>query len=236
MSDAFQLSRTCRDFRTSQASRRGFLHAGVLGTAGLSLASLLRGEAAAATTAAKSPPAKAAGGKKLNNVIILWMRGGPSHIDMWDPKPDAPEEFRGEFGTISSKVPGIQLTDMLPKTAAIMDKWSIVRSLHHGDAGHSYRRPDVLHRLWAGSRSVGKRRPQLRLDRGRATGQAESRTAGLCDDSQDGPRHRLGLSGRREQTVRDPGRPGSAGAVPGRRISPWPKGSRSVGSATGGNC
>jgi hypothetical protein len=49
------------------------------------------------------------------------MRGGPSHIDMWDPKPDAPEEFRGEFETIRTKVPGIQLTDMLPKTAACMD-------------------------------------------------------------------------------------------------------------------
>ncbi|MDX1947296.1 MAG: DUF1501 domain-containing protein [Pirellulaceae bacterium] len=137
MSDAFDLNRACRDFRATDASRRGFLHAGVLGTAGLSLAGLLRGEAAGAAVAAKNPPAAAAGNKKLNNVIILWMRGGPSHIDMWDPKPDAPEEFRGEFGTINSKVPGIQLTDMLPKTAAITDQWSIVRSLHHGDAGHS---------------------------------------------------------------------------------------------------
>jgi hypothetical protein len=75
--------------------------------------------------------------QREKSVIILWMRGGPSHIDMWDPKPDAPVEYRGEFGTIGTNVPGIQLTDMLPKTASIMDKWSIVRSLFHHDAGHS---------------------------------------------------------------------------------------------------
>jgi hypothetical protein len=77
------------------------------------------------------------GTARTNNVILLWMRGGPSHIDMWDPKPDAPLEYRGEFGTISTSVPGIQLTDMLPQCASIMHKWSIVRSLYHADAGHS---------------------------------------------------------------------------------------------------
>ncbi len=65
------------------------------------------------------------------------MRGGPSHIDMWDPKPEAPAEYRGEFGTISTSVTGITLTDMLPMSARIMHKWSIIRSLHHHDAGHS---------------------------------------------------------------------------------------------------
>ncbi len=117
----------------ARLSRRGFVHAGVLGTAGLSLANLLRSDAAAS----EQRGTHLARSKQKNNVIILWMRGGPSHIDMWDPKPDAPEEFRGEFSTINSAVPGIQLTDMLPKTAKIMDKWSIVRSLNHQDAGHS---------------------------------------------------------------------------------------------------
>lgn len=65
------------------------------------------------------------------------MRGGPSHIDMWDPKPDAPAEYRGEFGTISSTVPGVQLIDLLPRCAAAMQTWSIIRSLTHGDPGHS---------------------------------------------------------------------------------------------------
>jgi hypothetical protein len=127
MSDPLDLSRTCRSFR-SAVSRRGFLHAGLLGTAGLSLSQLLAHEAAAAP---------ASGAKRANNVILLWMRGGPSHIDMWDPKPDAPAEFRGEFGTMNTSVAGIQLTDMLPRSAAVMDQWSIIRSLNHGDAGHS---------------------------------------------------------------------------------------------------
>src|SRR5260370_19992809 len=56
---------------------------------------------------------------------------------MGDTKPDAAAEFRGEFGTMNTSVAGIQVTDMLPMSAKIMDKWSIVRSLNHGDAGHS---------------------------------------------------------------------------------------------------
>jgi hypothetical protein len=116
----------CSEFReTLSPSRRSFVKAGVLGAAGLSLAELLRLESRANTP------------KRLNSVIILWMRGGPSHIDMWDPKPDAPAEFRGEFGVMNTNVAGIQLSDMLPMCARVMDKWSIVRSLHHGDAGHS---------------------------------------------------------------------------------------------------
>src|SRR3954470_19416896 len=109
MSDIWNLSRTCPQFRrlaASQATRRGFLHAGVVGTAGLPLSQLLRAEAAAASKPVQE--------RAKNNVIILWMRGGPSHIDMWDTKPDAPAEFRGEFGTINTNVAGIQLTDMLP--------------------------------------------------------------------------------------------------------------------------
>jgi hypothetical protein len=120
--------RSCSDFRRSlRIGRRGFLQAGALGS-GLSLSGLLQQEA----TASPATPSVAS-----KNVIILWMRGGPSHIDMWDPKPDATAEIRGEFGTIGTNVPGIQLTDMLPKTARCMDKWSIVRSLYHSDAGHS---------------------------------------------------------------------------------------------------
>ena len=134
MSDFTSLQRTCADFRHSQAvSRRALLHAGALAGTGLSLSSLLQAEAAAAAT---NTPTKAED-KRQNNVILLWMRGGPSHIDMWDPKPDAPEEIRGEFSTIGTNVPGINLTDMLPMSAKMMDKFSIIRSLHHHDAGHS---------------------------------------------------------------------------------------------------
>ena len=111
----FELNRRqigCAEFRSSlQGDRRWFLKAGALGIAGLSLPNLLRREA------------QADSGSRQKSVILLWMRGGPSHIDMWDTKPDAPVEYRGEFGTMSTNVPGIQLSDMLPYTASIMDKW-----------------------------------------------------------------------------------------------------------------
>jgi hypothetical protein len=116
----------CADFeRALRPDRRAFLRAGALGTTGLALPQLLRAEAA-------SPKPT-----RTNNVILLWMRGGPSHIDMWDPKPDAPVEYRGEFGVKATKIPGIILSDMLPMCGRIMDRWSIVRSLYHNDAGHS---------------------------------------------------------------------------------------------------
>ena len=117
---------------TRLADRRAFLRAGVLGTAGLSLPQLLRSQAHAAQN---GKPVE-----RTKSVIILWMRGGPSQHDMWDPKPDAPAEVRGEFTTIDTKVPGIKITELLPQTAKIMDKWSIVRSLTHraqdGNVGH----------------------------------------------------------------------------------------------------
>jgi uncharacterized protein (DUF1501 family) len=119
----------CSDLRsTLRLDRRGFVKAGILGATGLTLSQLLQSEARAEQN---SQPTR------RPCVIILWMRGGPSHIDMWDPKPDAPVEYRGEFGVMNTNVPGTLLSDMLPQSARIMDKWSIIRSLHHSDAGHS---------------------------------------------------------------------------------------------------
>jgi hypothetical protein len=96
----------------------------------LCLSDLLRAEALA-------PSAKPTKGGRPPCAIILWMRGGPSHLDTWDPKPNAPVEIRGEFGSKPSKITGIRLCDRLPLSAKMMDKWSILRSLHHDDAGHS---------------------------------------------------------------------------------------------------
>lgn len=117
----------CDEFqRQPGLSRRGFLKAGGLGLAGLTLADLLRHEAAAGPEA-----------KTENSVIILWMRGGPSQHETWDPKPLAPIEFRGDFGATRTSVPGVEIVDLMPRCAKIMDKWSIIRSLHHTNAGHS---------------------------------------------------------------------------------------------------
>jgi uncharacterized protein (DUF1501 family) len=118
----------CPEFRRLLAiERRSFLKVGVLGFAGLALADLLKFEALAAETKHS----------RETSVIILWMRGGPSQHETWDPKPEAPVEYRGAFGAMPTKVPGIQICDLLPMSARIMDKWSIIRSLHHADSGHS---------------------------------------------------------------------------------------------------
>jgi uncharacterized protein (DUF1501 family) len=120
----------CAEFRETLAlNRRGFLRAGMLGCGGLTLAGLLQLEQAARAAGQATARQK--------SVIILWMRGGPSQHETWDPKPDAPQEYRGAFGAMRTKVPGIQICDHLPLSAGIMDKWSIVRSLYHTDAGHS---------------------------------------------------------------------------------------------------
>src|SRR5690349_23876939 len=87
-------------------SRRGMLKASVAGLAGLSLPGLLR-RRASAVEAGKPLPRK--------SVILLWMAGGPSHVDTWDPKPERPVENRGPFGVISTKLPGVQLCEHLPK-------------------------------------------------------------------------------------------------------------------------
>jgi len=122
----------CSELQNSVTiDRRAFLRAGAIGVGGLTLAELLRHEAQAGSDEADRPS------RSGKNVIILWMRGGPAHQDMWDPKPYAPVEYRGEFGVTKTSVPGILLSDMLPKCARIQEKWSIIRSLHHGNAGHS---------------------------------------------------------------------------------------------------
>src|ERR1700682_4954538 len=103
-------------------SRRQFLTAGALGFCGLTLADVLRAE-------------DAAGVKSSNKAVInIHLDGGPPHLDMFDLKPDAPVEIRGEFQPIATRVPGLQIGEMLPRLAAIADKFAFIRSLV-GSAG-----------------------------------------------------------------------------------------------------
>lgn len=106
-------------------SRRWFLQAGLTGLGGLTLPSMLR---------AQNTPSKASDRK---SVILFWLSGGPSHIDMWDPKPDAPNEIRGPFGTIETKLPGIAISEHLPKQASILDKLTIIRSVDCTASNHT---------------------------------------------------------------------------------------------------
>ncbi len=102
------------------ASRRNMLKAGLAGMAGLSFADVLRARAA------ETSPLRS---KSNSAVILLWMTGGPSQIDTWDPKPNRPLENRGPFGVISTKLPGVQVCEHLPKQAAMLDKFTLIRSV-----------------------------------------------------------------------------------------------------------
>src|ERR1700720_3218957 len=93
-------------------SRRNFLSVGSLALGGLSLADLLRLTARGANGATTTQ----------KSIIMVYLPGGPSHIDLYDMKPDAPVEIRGEFKHIKSNVPGIDLCELMPKQATIADK------------------------------------------------------------------------------------------------------------------
>lgn len=112
-------------------SRRNFLKVSLAGLAGLSLPRLLEQRAAAG-------PAKATDGK---SVILLWMAGGPSHIDTWDSKPDRPWNNRGPFGVTQTKIPGIVICDRLPKQAAMLDDMTLIRSV---DCRFSNHEPNMV--------------------------------------------------------------------------------------------
>ena len=103
--------------------RRNFLRIGAFG-AGLTLADQLRARAGQAPGDGRTRP---------KSVVMVYLPGGPSHIDTYDPKPDAPAEFRGEFAAIPTAVPGVRLSEHLPRTARMMDKLAVVRSLVAND-------------------------------------------------------------------------------------------------------
>ena len=112
-------------------TRRSFVQAGVLGLGGMSLSELLHCRAQAANAA------PAVDRNLDTSVILIWMSGGPGHHETWDPKPDAVSQFRGPFGAISTNVPGIQFSEMLPEQAKIADKLTILRSVNHGSGDHT---------------------------------------------------------------------------------------------------
>jgi Protein of unknown function (DUF1501) len=108
-------------------SRRSFLKLGVAGMASLSLDRVLR---------ARDLSAAETGNRKDTAVILLWLDGGPSHIDLYDLKPEAPAEYRGFWKPIRTNVPGIDISELFPRQARQADRFSIVRSLHHDSGDH----------------------------------------------------------------------------------------------------
>lgn len=130
-------------------SRRNAIKAGMAGIAGLSLPELLRQRASAGPAQERS----------RRSVILLWMTGGPSHIDTWDPKPLRPPENRGPFGVISTKLPGVQICEHLPKQAAMLDRFTLIRSV---DASKSNHEPNMAFQT-ANLEAAPRRNPDAKI-------------------------------------------------------------------------
>ncbi|MFT7678830.1 MAG: hypothetical protein ACI8QC_002827 [Planctomycetota bacterium] len=111
-------------------SRRSLLRLGSGGLVGLGLPPLLGLEQ---TALGGSLAAKSFGGAK--SVILIFLQGGPSHIDLWDPKDDVPDDVRSAFKTIPSKVPGMELTELMPNLAKVTDKLTLIRSMSYSPVG-----------------------------------------------------------------------------------------------------
>ncbi|MEE8469686.1 MAG: DUF1501 domain-containing protein [Planctomycetota bacterium] len=116
-------------------SRRQVLRLGggsLLGSSflGLGLADLLELQALA-----QDAPSGGRGWRQAESVILIFLQGGPSHLDLWDPKPDAPDDVRSVFETIGSKVPGMEVTELLPRLAQVTDKLTFIRSMSYTPEG-----------------------------------------------------------------------------------------------------
>src|SRR5689334_14305028 len=113
-------ARTCQGL-----TRRALLQVGASSVLGLSLADLLRLRAA-------DPSASGS----ARSVLLLWLWGGPAHLDTWDPKPTAPLDFRGPFAPIATSVTGIRIGELFPQIAQQAQHFALVRSLHTGSNDH----------------------------------------------------------------------------------------------------
>src|SRR6266545_1873574 len=122
----FNLLGSRRRIDCDGATRRDFLKVGTLGATGLVLPDLLRARAAA-KSAGKST--------RDTSVIWLWLGGGPTHVETFDPKMTAPTEFRSTVGAIQTNVPGIELGSVFPRMGRVADKMAFVRSFAHRNSG-----------------------------------------------------------------------------------------------------
>ena len=138
---------------TTGIHRREFLQVGYSGLLGIGLPALLANQARATESADTTPPRR----RNARSVLIIFLTGAPSHIDTFDPKSDAPAEVRGEFKAISTRVPGVQFGEHLPRLADRADKLAIVRSLRHAEFNHLL----ATHQVLTGEIMVGAKFDQV---------------------------------------------------------------------------
>lgn len=106
-------------------TRRSFVQAGLLGVGGLGLGDFFRLRAAQPGT------------RTDTSVILVWLSGGPGHMETWDPKPEAPREFRGPLGALRTTLPGVQFGELLPCQARLMQHLAVLRTVNHGSGDHT---------------------------------------------------------------------------------------------------
>ncbi len=132
MRDSANLAGGCQDFRkAARLTRRELLTAGAACGLGLSLPDLFRARAAA-----QGQTARATTFGRARSLIVLYLHGGHAQQETWDPKPDGPSPARGEFGAIATSVPGVRVGELLPRSARLLHRLTLIRSLSHGNANH----------------------------------------------------------------------------------------------------
>ncbi|HEY0457463.1 MAG TPA: DUF1501 domain-containing protein, partial [Verrucomicrobiae bacterium] len=124
---------TCSDLcdPNMKLTRRDLLRIGSSSILGLTLGSMLNMNARAKETSLGGGP----GWGKAKNMIMIYLQGGPSHLDLWDPKENVPDKIRSPFKSISTKIPGINFTDVLSKMAKVNDKITMIRSMSYTPNG-----------------------------------------------------------------------------------------------------
>src|SRR5262245_873233 len=124
-------SRHCRGLGHREMSRRAFLETTVAaGMPALALSSILAARARGHEQSGSSPSDTA--------VIQVCLGGGPTHLETYDPKPDAPAEYRGPFQAIPTRLPGVQVCELLPRHAQVLDRVAVLRSVFHNSGDHDY--------------------------------------------------------------------------------------------------
>jgi len=132
-----QRSYACQSYDACTLSRRSLLRVGGMGLLGLTMPGLLRAEDAIRASASTATTATLQLAPKAKSVIFLYQFGGPSHIDMFDMKPDAPDQIRGPHKPMNSVVPEMPVNSLMPRMAKVMDRVALVRSMTHTMKNHN---------------------------------------------------------------------------------------------------
>jgi hypothetical protein len=152
------------DMLGERTSRRSFLQAGALGIGGLALTDLFRLRAKGAVRPSAS----------RNSVILIWLSGGPGHMETWDPKPLAPDEFRGPLSAIETSVAGVHFSELMPEQAKLMKHLAVLRTVNHGSGDHT----KGNHWMLTGFEGPAFNAPDNRVQRRPAMGSCVARLRG----------------------------------------------------------